>query len=84
MIRLQQDIRLLIADCIHLKSLLRKRWVKPMAEEQQRLVFVRRKLTERFVLLAASRGRLHIRDAEESARIAARLGAEYASLEAAQ
>lgn len=59
--RLLADIRLLIADCIHLKSLLRSRWTRPMRDEQQRHHLVRRRLTERFVLLAFSRGRLHVR-----------------------
>jgi len=61
--RLRHDITLLIADCIHLKKQLRSTWVRPMAEEQQRLVRVRRKLTELFVILAASRGRLHVKHA---------------------
>ena len=61
--RLRHDIGLLSADCIHLKKQLRSTWVRPMAEEQQRLVRVRRKLTELFVILAASRGRLHVKQA---------------------
>jgi hypothetical protein len=63
--RLTAEIRLLIEDCIHLKRLLGSRWTRPMAEEQQRLVHTRRKLTERFVLLAASRGRLHVIHVED-------------------
>jgi hypothetical protein len=59
-LRLARDIRALIADCIHLKRLLRTRWTRPMAEEQQRHLRLARHLTERFVLLAASRGRLHV------------------------
>jgi hypothetical protein len=54
------DISQLAADCIHLKSLLRTTWTRPMAEEQQRLVRVRRRLTELFVLLAYSRKKLHV------------------------
>lgn len=61
--RLRHDISQYIADCIHLKKQLRSTWVKPMAEEQQRLVRVRRKLTDLFVVLAASRGRLHVKHA---------------------
>jgi len=57
---LQNDIRTLIADCIHLKTLLRARWTRPMAEEQRRLIRTRRRLTARFVLLAVARGRLHV------------------------
>jgi hypothetical protein len=59
--RLGRDIHALIADCIHLKRLLRTRWTRPMAEEQQRQLRLARQLTERFILLAASRGRLHVR-----------------------
>jgi hypothetical protein len=58
--RLKNDIHILIADCTHLKKLLRTRWTRPMAEEQRRLTTVRRKLTDRFVLLAATRRRLHL------------------------
>jgi hypothetical protein len=58
--RLANDIRHLIADCTYLKSLLRRRWERPMAEEQRRLVRVRRQLTERFVLLALLKKRIHV------------------------
>ncbi|MFO0736320.1 MAG: hypothetical protein U0270_10580 [Labilithrix sp.] len=61
--KIRSDISQLIADCIHLKSLLRATWVRPMAEEQQRLLRVRRRLTELFVLLAFSRKKLHVRKA---------------------
>ena len=43
-----------------LKSCLRTRWERPMADEQRRLLVVQRKLTELFVLMAALRGRLHV------------------------
>lgn len=66
--RLTNDIRALIADCTHLKSLLRRRWVRPMAEEQRQLVRVRRRLTERFVLLALLRKRIHVRRAPPELR----------------
>jgi hypothetical protein len=59
--RLRHDIDQLTADCIHLKTLLRTRWTKPMKDEQQRHARVRRKLTELFVLYAFSRSRLHVR-----------------------
>jgi hypothetical protein len=95
--RLVADIVILIADCIVLKKALRTRWERPMVEEQRRLARVRRKLTGLFVLLAASRGRLHVRrppegvapdgwEAETHARaVATRLAAAYApaSLEGA-
>jgi hypothetical protein len=66
--RLKSDINALIADCIHLKTLLRTRWTRPMAEEQKRLARVRRKLTDLFILLAASRKRLHIIHAPREVR----------------
>jgi hypothetical protein len=59
--RLERDLRALAHDAVHLKSVLRTRWLRPMADEQRRLVRVRRELTERLVLLALSRGRLHVR-----------------------
>lgn len=91
--RLHHDISQLIADCIHLKKQLRSTWVKPMADEQQRLVRVRRKLTELFVVLAASRGRLHVKHAPRGIdpatwdaalyhrKVTERLAGEYARAE---
>jgi hypothetical protein len=66
--RLVKDIEAIVADCIHLKSALRTRWTKPMAEEQKQLIRVRRALTERFILLAASRRRIHIIHAPRQVR----------------
>jgi hypothetical protein len=61
--KVRSAISKLIADCIHLKSILRATWTRPMADEQRRLVRVRRELTELFVLLAFSRRKLHVRAA---------------------
>ena len=58
--KLVTDIRTLILDTIRLKTLLGARWERPLAEEQRRLHRIRRLLTERLVLLAASRGRIHV------------------------
>ncbi len=68
---LARDIAQFSADCIHLKKALRTTWTRPMAEEQRRLVRVRRSLTELHVLLAWSRGRLHVRTAPREVRDAA-------------
>jgi hypothetical protein len=90
--RLQQDIHLLTVECIHLKQILGTRWTRPMAHEQRRLVRIRRKLasSQRFVLLAVSRKRLHVihppRDVDREAwdavtyntTIATRILSEYA------
>jgi hypothetical protein len=65
--RLRADIRQLIADCTYVKSLLGRTWTRPMADEQQRQARLRRALTDRFVLLAASRGKLHVTRAPNEA-----------------
>lgn len=61
--KIKLEVDHLIADCIHLKSVLRATWTRPMGEEQRRLVRVRRSLTELFVLLAFARKKLHVRKA---------------------
>jgi hypothetical protein len=90
--RLRADLRALAADCVLLKRTLRARWERPMADEQQRLHRLRRRVTDLLVLLAASRGRRHVttppRDgrapgepwdaAEHNARIADRVALDYA------
>ena len=86
--RLRTDIASLASECTDLKRALRQTWTHPMADEQRRLSRRRRHLTELHVLLASLRGRLHVtrppRDladwdrAEWHARIAARVGIEYA------
>jgi hypothetical protein len=92
--RLKHDIEQLIAECIDLKAVLRTRWTKPMADEQRRHLAVRRKVTERFVLLAHLRGKQHVIHAPRSlaegeewnpsawnARVAERLAPDYARRE---
>ncbi|MCC6558015.1 MAG: hypothetical protein IT372_34140 [Polyangiaceae bacterium] len=58
--RLRRDIAATSAQCIDMKRLLRRRWEAPMADEQRRLVRLRRRLTELHVLLARARGRFHV------------------------
>ena len=58
--RLLHEIHMINVECTRLKKGLRARWLRPMSEDQRRLVRLRRTLTERYVLLAASRGRLHV------------------------
>lgn len=92
--RLRADIRDLSATCIRLKTPLRATWVRPMVEEQRALGYARRDLTECLVLLAAARGRIHVRRAprdhvgewspdEHRARVAARLLPAYRMAEPA-
>ncbi len=58
-------------DCIRdvereirtLKGVLRTRWVGPMADEQRRHMFLRKKATELYVTVAFARGRLHVQKA---------------------
>jgi hypothetical protein len=56
-------------DCIkdvereirELKGVLRARWERPMADEQRRHRFLKKKATELYVTVAFARGRLHVR-----------------------
>lgn len=57
---IRSDILRFGIESRRLKSCLRTRWERPMADEQRRLVVVRRKLTELFVLAASLRGRFHV------------------------
>ncbi len=58
-------------DCIRdvereireLKRVLRTRWAGPMADEQRRHMFLRKKATELYVTVAFARGRLHVQKA---------------------
>ena len=63
--KIKSEIVQLTADCIHLKSVLRTTWTRPMGEEQRRLIRVRRSVTELFVLLAFARKKLHVRNAPQ-------------------
>jgi hypothetical protein len=55
------DMRSLELELRALKQMLRTRWERPMADEQRRVVVLRRKLTDLFITLAWSRARLHVR-----------------------
>jgi hypothetical protein len=88
--RLRADMASLASECTDLKRALRQTWTLPMADEQRRLCRRRRHLTELHVLFASLRGRFHVtrppRDvadwdqAQWHARIAARVGIEYAAV----
>ena len=56
-------IRGLEREIRELKSVLRARWERPMADEQRRHVFLRAKATELYVMVAFARGRLHVQNA---------------------
>ena len=43
-----------------LKKLLRATWTRPMADEQRKLVFLRRRITDACILRAMMRGRKHL------------------------
>jgi hypothetical protein len=85
------DIAAFAVECARVKRLLRSRWLCPMGEQQKHLARLRRELTDRHVLLAWGRGRLHVvvppralRDAgaawtaqSHAVRIAERLAPDY-------
>ena len=88
---LKSDILKLIEECISAKRVLRAPWEGPMADLQRRHLGSKRRLTDRFVLLARTRGRLHVThrprgvaDGEEwnaeewNTRVAERLLPDYA------
>jgi hypothetical protein len=58
--RLRADLLESTAQCTETKRVLRTRWTKPMADEQRRLVRLRRKITDLLVLYAHVRGKLHV------------------------
>jgi hypothetical protein len=59
--KLRADLGVLARECRALKNVLRTTWTRPMADEQRRLVRLRRKVTELCVLRAFCRERLHVR-----------------------
>ena len=87
---LRTDILQLAGECTRLKRVLRAPWQRPMADEQKRACRMRRNLTELHVLLAWTRGRLHVTspplpvagwDARvHAATIADRLAPDYAAV----
>lgn len=61
LVRLRRDRASLASQCLDLKRALGRPWLAPMADTQRRLTRLRRALTELHVLLAWTRGRLHVR-----------------------
>src|SRR5688572_1423421 len=59
--RMRADVAELAAEARALKRQLRRRWSEPMAAAQQRLCEVKLAVTYRMIVLAASRGRFHVR-----------------------
>ena len=59
--QLRNDLRELAEESRALKRVLRRRWTKPMADVQRKLVCVRRRATRLLVLRAFARGKLHLR-----------------------
>jgi hypothetical protein len=87
--RRRADLAQLTAECIEVKRALRSTWTRPMADEQRRHARLRRNITERLVLLALLRSKLHVihppRDAGEpwdaavwNAKVAERIAPAYA------
>ena len=60
-----------------LKSQLRSTWTRPMAAEQSRLCTLKSKATRRYCLLAATRGRQHLADAERNQVLALAVAPAY-------
>ena len=76
--RLKHDLRAAAARAKALKALLRRRWTRPMADEQRALAALRKRTTRLCVLRASLRGRLHLQVAvAEQQKIAARAAREY-------
>ncbi len=73
------NIKLTEAEIRPIKELLRKRWTEPMAAFQQKLMRLKRRATELYVLRAHLRGRVHAqnRSAEWSKRVAERTSLAY-------
>jgi hypothetical protein len=80
--RLRADIKRLNDQIRPCKEALRSTWTRPMADKQYELLSLREDITELYCLLAWTRGRSHLVDAERSTEIAERMASEY-SVEAA-
>jgi hypothetical protein len=78
--KLADDVVRLVVECTELKRLLRKTWIRPMADEQRRYARARRAITDLFILTAHTRGRVHARTltTEDHARVAELTAARYA------
>jgi hypothetical protein len=59
-VRLRNDLANLADEAKHVKRLLGSTWLRPMADEQRRRARIRRRATELHVLLAHSRGHIHV------------------------
>lgn len=59
-----RDLQAIEAEIRPIKRLLGATWVRPMHEEQRRLVWLRARATELCATIAWSRGRLHFRRAD--------------------
>lgn len=59
--RMRADVAELAAEARALKRRLRQRWLAPMAAVQQRHAEVKLAITYRMIVLAALRGRFHVR-----------------------
>lgn len=82
------DIRAISGQIKALKAVLRTRWLRPMASEQQELCRFKERATELCALRAFARGKLHLQKPPRGApsewsaityhqRIAERLGPSY-------
>ena len=60
------------------KAELCTRWTRPMATQQRRALALARDLTSIYALLAHSRGRSHLADAERSRELAEALAPRFA------
>ena len=54
------DIKIVAARIVELKRILRRRWERPMRDEQRALLRLKRQATELCVLRAHLRGRRHL------------------------
>lgn len=79
--KLSADLGVLAHECRALKNVLRETWTRPMADEQRRLMRLKRRVTDLCVLRAWSRKRLHVRNVEDAeawhAAIASRVAKDY-------
>src|SRR5262249_53197507 len=90
--RLKCDLFATATQCYELKQALRRRWTRPMADEQRALARLARRMTELCILRARLRGRWHLGvaphpvrqagaawdQAEYHTRIAERVALDYA------
>lgn len=75
--RLRNDLKEIEDKIRPVKEALRSTWTKPMADEQYKLILLRREATELLCLLAWSRGKSHLADEMKSLKLAERRMAKY-------